>query len=354
MSGNDIAVELCGVVQQAYESDAGLRIVGGNTKAFYGRPCEGQELSVSGHSGVINYDPTELVITARSGTRLSDLENILTEQNQMLPFEPPHFGEAATLGGAIACGLSGPRKPYTGSARDFVLGIRCISGRAEHLQFGGQVMKNVAGYDVSRLMTGALGTLGVVTEASLKVLPKPEKEITLQFNMEQQSAIDQMNELAGLPVPLSAACWHDGIMRLRLSGTEQGVEAAQQKLGGEYDTAGDDFWMDLREQFLPFFSIDLPLWRLSVPPATKEIIIDGDTLLDWGGAQRWVCSNEDATNIREIVSRADGHATCFRNHREIGEVFHPLSKTLMQLHQNLKLSFDPKGILNPGRMYGDL
>jgi len=354
MPDSDIAAELSGSIQQAYESDTALRIVGGNTKAFYGRPCEGQELSTTEHCGVVSYDPTELVITARSGTRLSELENVLAEQNQMLPFEPPHFGEAATLGGTIACGLSGPRRPYSGSARDFVLGVRCISGRGEHLQFGGQVMKNVAGYDVSRLMAGALGTLSVVTEVSLKVLPKPDTEITLHFEMEQQPAIDRMNELAGQPVPLSAACWHGGVMHLRLSGTEQGVEAARQSIGGTLDSEGDNFWMQLREQTLPFFDNDTSLWRLSVPPATQKIEMEDSILVDWGGAQRWVCSNEGATKIREVVSRVDGHATCFRNQGEIDEVFHPLPDPLMQLHRNLKQSFDPKGIFNAGKMYDSL
>ncbi|MDH3693352.1 MAG: glycolate oxidase subunit GlcE [Gammaproteobacteria bacterium] len=354
MPDNDLAAKLSGVIQQANQSGEALRIVGGNTKAFYGRRCQGQALSTTEHSGVINYDPTELVITARSGTRLTELENVLAEQNQKLPFEPPHFGEAATLGGTIACGLSGPRRPYTGSARDLVLGIRCITGRGEHLQFGGQVIKNVAGYDVSRLMTGALGTLGLITEVSLKVLPKPETEITLQFAMEQQPAIDRMNELAGQPVPLSAACWYDGVMRLRLSGTEQGVRAAQQKVGGELNDEGDKFWMQLREQTLPFFENDAPLWRLSVPPATKVQELDENVLHDWGGAQRWLFSSEDPSKIRETVTQNDGHATCFRNHGDIDDVFHPIPEAIMQLHRNLKQSFDPKGILNPGRMYGDL
>ncbi len=351
MPDSDKVTELCGAVQQAQEFGTALRIVGGNTKAFYGSQCDGQELSTGEHSGIVNYDPTELVITARSGTRLSELESVLAEQNQMLPFEPPHFGDAATLGGTIACGFSGPRRPYTGSARDFVLGVRCITGRGEHLQFGGQVMKNVAGYDVSRLLTGALGTLGVITEVSLKVLPKSQTEITLQFEAEQQFAINRMNELAAQPVPLSAACWHDGFVRLRLSGTEQGVNAARRKVGGELVSEGDSFWMELREQMLPFFSSNRPLWRLSVPPATPKLALDGDAIVDWGGAQRWVCSDEDAKKIRASVTDIGGHATCFRNHENSDDVFHPLPETIMQLHRNLKQSFDPKGILNSGRMY---
>ncbi len=351
---NDIAAELSGVVQQAYESGTALRIVGSNTKAFYGRPrAAGQELSTSAHKGIVSYDPTELVVTARSGTRLSELENVLAEQNQMLAFEPPHFGDAATLGGTIACGFSGPRRPYTGSARDFVLGIRCLTGRGEHLQFGGQVMKNVAGYDVSRLMTGALGTLGIITEVSLKVLPTHETEVTLSFEMDQASAIDRMNELAGQAVPLSAGCWSDGIMRLRLSGTHQGVNAAQGKFGGEIDRLGSEFWLQLREHTLPFFNDKAPLWRLSVPPASKAIDLEKDVLVDWSGAQRWICINADADTIRSSVNQMGGHATCFR-HGNSEDVFHPLPDALMRLHRNLKQSFDPKGILNRGRMYEEL
>ena len=343
-------------VREAVRAKQPLQIVGGGTKQFYGRAPTGERLELAGHSGVVSYEPTELVITARSGTTLKDINTTLAEHGQMLPFEPPAFGEHATLGGTIACNLSGPRRPYQGAARDFVLGCRLVNGNSDVLHFGGEVMKNVAGYDVSRLQCGALGTLGVLLEVSLKVLPRPEADMTLVQECNAQEAIDTMNRLGGQPVPLSAAC-HDGNkMFLRLSGSEAGIVAAHKRIGGDVYDKSAEFWQQLNEQQLPFFDGDSPLWRLSLAPATPILNTKGRTLIDWGGAQRWIRSDEPMDQLRALATRAGGHATVFRNGAinsddNNGQPFHPLDAGLMQLHERLKQSFDPHGIFNPGRMY---
>jgi glycolate oxidase FAD binding subunit len=342
------------IVRAAAAEAAPLRIRGGDTKAFYGRQTNGQLLDVSGHAGIISYEPTELVITARAGTRLKDIEAALAESDQMLSFEPPHFGDGATLGGAVASGLSGPARPYTGALRDFLLGVVCINGAGERLSFGGQVMKNVAGYDISRLMAGAMGTLGVMLELSLKVLPKPTCELTLAFAVDAATAIATTAKWAAQPLPFSAAC-HDGeILRVRLSGSESGVNAAHQKIGGEEVADGDSYWQALREHRLPYFSNTQPLWRLSVPATTPATSINGQWILDWGGAQRWCVSDIPADLIRQQASSVGGHAILFRGGDRTSEVFHPLPAPLVTLHRRLKDAFDPKKILNPGRLYRDL
>ncbi|MFQ5938340.1 MAG: glycolate oxidase subunit GlcE, partial [Acidiferrobacterales bacterium] len=303
--------------------------------------------------GIVSYEPTELVLTARAGTPLKEVEATLDDGGQMLAFEPPHFGDGATLGGAIASGLSGPSRPYVGAVRDFVLGAVCVNGRGERLSFGGQVMKNVAGYDVSRLMAGAMGTLGVLLEISLKVLPRPASELSLVLSMGADEAISTMNTWAGQPLPISAAC-HDGeVLRVRLSGSDNGIRSAREKIGGEEITDGRVFWTELREQRLPFFADTTPLWRLSVPAATPVANLSGQWLFDWGGAQRLLVSDLPAETIREAASTAGGHAVLFRGGDRTGDVFHPLALPLAILHRRLKDAFDPKGILNPGRMYAD-
>jgi glycolate oxidase FAD binding subunit len=271
----------------------------------------------------------------------------------MLAFEPPHFGRGATLGGAIACGLSGPRRPYAGAVRDHVLGITCLNGAGQRLRFGGQVMKNVAGYDISRALTGSLGTLAVLLDITLKVLPRPETERTLRREVDAAEAIALLNRWAGMPLPLSAGCYHDGSLTVRLSGFEQGVNAAAVKLGGDVLPEAGAFWEDLREQRLAFFDDPRPLWRLSVAPATPPLPLQGDCLIDWGGAQRWFKSGLPAAALRKYAAAAGGHAMRFRN-SDGDDVFHPLPGPLLALHRRLKRSFDPAGILNPGRMYPEL
>ena len=334
-------------------ADAGtpLAIAGGGTKEFLGRITQAERFDVSGHRGIVTYEPTELVLSARGGTPLAEVNAALEARGQMLAFEPPAHGEAATVGGTIAAGLSGPARPYAGAARDFVLGTRVLSGKGEALRFGGEVMKNVAGYDVSRLMTGAFGTLGVLLEVSLKVLPRPAASRTLAFDVGAAEAIERCNAWAAKPVPVTGAC-HDGErLRVRLSGTEGGVEAAARTLGGEA-IEGDAFWTALREQTLPFFTrAGGALWRVSVPPGAGTMRVGGDVLVDWGGALRWLRTDAPADAVRTAAERAGGHATLFRGGDRTGEVFHPLPPAVRRLHERLKAAFDPSGIFNPGRMY---
>lgn len=335
-------------IAAAHERGTPLAIRGGGTKAFLGHPVDGAFLDVSALTGIVDYQPGELVVTARAGTRLAELETVLAEQGQMLSFEPPHFGADATLGGTIAAGLSGPRRPWGGAARDLVLGTRVINGRGELLHFGGDVMKNVAGYDVSRLMAGAYGTLGVLVSISLKVLPRPAAETTLVQQLDATTAITRMNELAGKPWPLSGAYWEAGELYLRLSGAERAVDAARDAIGGDVDD-DPDRWTRIRELQTPLTAGAEPLWRLSVPPAAPLADLPGDQALDWGGAQRWLVSDADPAPVRDAAEKAGGHATLFRGDHDAR--FHPLPDAMRKLHQRVKQSLDPAGILNPGRLY---
>ncbi len=346
-SDTDIANDLAARVREAAARRAPLAIRGGGTKRFYAGSPQGEPLDITGHRGIVSYEPTELVITARAGTPLADIEALLSEKSQMLGFEPPHFGTGATLGGTIACGLSGPRRPYAGSARDFVLGVKIINGKGEMLRFGGQVMKNVAGYDLSRLMAGAFGTLGVLLEVSLKVLPRPAREITLAFEMDAAQAIAKMNAWAAQPLPLSATAHLGETLYVRLSGSDSGLRAARARLGGETIENGDDFWRRLREHEHGFFGGDAPLWRLSVPPATAPIAQDGKWLLDWGGAQRWLKTDATAEHVAAAARAIGGYATLFRS-EESHTMRFAFTPPLIQLHRTLKQSFDPGGVLNLG------
>lgn len=346
-------------VQAAYESKSPLNIQGGCSKSFLGHAVNGDVLDVSQHQGIINYEPTELVLTARSGTRLSDIEDILASQNQMLGFEPPHFGSNATLGGTIACNLSGPRRAYAGAARDYVLGTRLLNGKGEDLHFGGEVMKNVAGYDVSRLVTGAMGTLGVLLEVSLKVLPKPESEITLMQQVNSLTATTRLHEWAQQPLPISASCFDGEQLMIRLSGTPTAVDAAVQKIGGEPLDNADAFWQSIREQTHEFFADDKPLWRLSIASTTSSLTVPDKVLSEWGSALRWIKTDLPAAAIQHMALAAGGHATLFRPsqlqaEQSPQEIFQPLPNGLMQLHRKIKTAFDPAAILNIGRMYPDI
>ncbi len=352
----DIAEALAGEVEQAFRDRAALCIRGSGSKDFLGREPAGRKLDVSRHRGVISYEPTELVLTARSGTRLSEIRDVLADQGQMLAFEPPAFGDEATLGGTIAAGLSGPRRPYAGSARDFVLGVTMLNGQGESGRFGGEVIKNVAGYDVSRLMAGAMGTLGVLLDVSLKVLPRPEAERTRVFKLSAAAALEKLTTLGRLPIPLSGAAWMEGRLYVRLSGSASGVSAAERELIGEplaeKEAAG--FWTGLREHRLDFFADDRPLWRLGLPPAAPELGLDGKGLIDWGGGQRWLFSALPAETIRDRAAAAGGHATLFRGGDRREAIFHPLSQAMLALHQRVKAALDPAGIFNPGRLYEGL
>jgi glycolate oxidase FAD binding subunit len=352
----DALTRYADAVREAAVSGSPLRLRGGGSKDFYGGALAGEVLDVSGYAGVVDYEPTELVMTARAGTPLAEIESVLKAKQQMLAFEPPHFGNA-TLGGCVAAGLSGPRRAAAGAARDFVLGVRLLDGAARDLRFGGQVMKNVAGYDVSRLIAGSMGTLGLILEVSLKVLPLPAVETTLRFELPQDAALRTMNQWAARPLPISATCYATNELVLRLSGAEAAVRAAMALLGGEIVADGAAFWTGLREQTLPFFTLatgdGTPLWRLSVPSNTAPLELAGPQLIEWGGALRWLRSAGAARSIREAAAAAGGHATLFRGADKSAGVFHPLAGPMLEVHRKLKQAFDPRGIFNRGRLYAE-
>ncbi|WP_434700030.1 glycolate oxidase subunit GlcE [Pseudomonas sp. D1-1] len=335
-------------VNRARASDTPLRIQGSNSKAFLGRQVAGEVLDTRAHRGIVDYDPTELVITARAGTPLRELLAALDAAGQRLPCEPPAFGADATVGGMVAAGLSGPRRPWAGSVRDYVLGTRMISGHGHLLRFGGEVMKNVAGYDLSRLLAGSFGCLGVITEVSLKVLPKPRHGLSIRLEIDSREALEKLAEWGRQPLPISAAS-HDGdCLRLRLEGGEGSVSAAHQRLGGE--AIDDQYWTELNEHRLPFFAEDLPLWRLSLPNATGPLDLPGAQLIDWAGAQRWL--KTDADTVQALAREWGGHAVCYRP-GATATPFQPLEPALLRYHRQLKAKLDPQGLFNPGRMYAE-
>jgi glycolate oxidase FAD binding subunit len=340
----DRAGQIADRVRAAAADATPLMIRGGGSKPWYGDPLTGEPLEIADHAGVVEYDPGELVLTCRAATPLAELRALLAENGQHLPFDPPAFGRTATIGGAVACGLSGPARPWSGALRDYLLGARIVNGRGEILHFGGQVMKNVAGYDVSRLMAGARGTLGVLLDVSFKVLPRPAAERTLRFDCPQDEAIRRMNAWAGQPLPLSGAAWSDGVLWLRLAGARSEVAGAAQTLNGQA-VEDDGSWQALREHELAFFAGDDPLWRLALPPAAAPLDLAGPCLVDWGGAQRWYRGNESAERIRAAVEAAGGHATLFRGPPGI-ERFHPLPAVAARLQERIRQAFDPHGILN--------
>jgi glycolate oxidase FAD binding subunit len=346
-------------IRQAAAQQRALRLRGGGTKDIYGQALNGDVLDTRTYHGIVDYDPTELVLTARCGTPLVEIEAALARQGQMLAFEPPHFGTGATLGGCVAAGLSGPRRRAAGALRDFILGASLMNYRGDVLRFGGRVMKNVAGYDVSRALAGSLGTLGLIMDVSLKVLPKPAIDVTLTCELDEVRALRKLNEWAGQPLPISADAWHAETLTLRLSGTASAVEAAVTKLSNEFtwkrsDAAGAArFWENIRDHNDPFFGGDAPLWRLSLPSTTMALMPEDDQLIEWGGALRWLRTHTDAALLRATVERAGGHATLFRAADKSAGAFHPLSPALRKIHIALKTEFDPSGVFNPGRMYGD-
>jgi len=366
----DISQQLQEQIQRADKETTPLRIVGGNSKAFYGctnhQLVDAETLSLADHQGVLNYEPTELVITARAGTPLQVIEKLLADNGQMLPFEPPAYADSATIGGTIACNFSGPRRAYTGAARDFLLGCKLINGRGEILSFGGEVMKNVAGYDVSRLMAGALGTLGVLLEVSLKVLPVAEMESTQLFQCSSIEALDKLHAWSQTPLPISASSFHQSILRVRLSGADKAVHAAMQTIGGENQADTENYWQQLKEQKLDFFADTQALWRISLASDADISELTGNNenncLIEWGGALRWLKNDSDnhsfRDNVRQTAAKFDGHASLFRlddktsRHQE--DKFQPLTPGLLRIHKNLKLAFDPNNILNPGRLYADI
>ncbi len=335
-----------------------LCLRGSGSKDFYGQSLVGELFDTQEYAGIVAYEPTELVLTARSGTPLAELEAVLAKSGQSLAFEPPYFGAGATLGGCVAAGLSGPRRVQAGAVRDFVLGVKMLDGNGELLTFGGQVMKNVAGYDVPRLLAGSLGTLGLMLEISLKVLPFPVAEQTLRFQLAQEQALALLNRYGGQPLPISASAWCDNVLHLRLSGAAAAVSAASRKLAGQPVSAEEatSFWLGLREQSHTFFAGDAPLWRIAVPSTCPALELPGAQLVEWGGAQRWMRGDTHSVDpaVRSVAEKAGGHATLFRADASMKTrfgTFQPLSAPLARIHRHLKSAFDPHGVFNPGRLY---
>lgn len=337
----------------ASESNQPLCIQGGATKSWYGNQVNGEVLDTRAYAGVIAYEPTELVLSVRAGTALKEIESLLDQHGQMLACEAPHFGEHATVGGMLAAGLSGPRRAYAGGIRDFVLGVTVMNGRGELLKFGGQVMKNVAGYDISRLMVGSMGALGLITEISLKVMPRPLLETSLAFALSEQDALHCLNKWAGQALPISASAYHAGRLMLRLSGSESAIRLAKQKLGGQDVHDDKTFWIGLREQQHHFFTPEqgLALLRLSLPSTAPALKLRTKTLVEWGGTQRWIWTHEPIQSVRELVQNWGGHVTQFRYADASQATFTPLHPALLKIHQQLKKTFDPFDIFNRGRLF---
>lgn len=347
----DLAESFTEQVRQARAHRTHVRIVGGDTKIRLGRRIEAPPLGIAEHTGILEYEPKELVLTARAGTPVAEIERTLETHGQQLGFEPPRFGPRATLGGTLASNLSGPARPWRGSVRDAVLGVRLVTGRGEHLRFGGKVMKNVAGFDVARLQAGAYGAFGIVTEISLRVLPKPECEVTLVIECALESALARMAAIAARPDPLSGMAWSAGSLHVRLAGTAAAVAAAQRRIGGNVlePAPAQAFWHALKEHELPFFSGDAPLWRLSVKPSLPVDTAGGQWLIDWGGAQRFLRARTTRANLEHAAGR--GHVSCLQAGPDAETFAQEPHPGLRALHMRLKQAFDPDRVLNPGRLY---
>ncbi|MFK8021344.1 MAG: glycolate oxidase subunit GlcE [Pseudomonadales bacterium] len=363
----DISEQLVDQVKTALANQTLLRIQGNNTKSALGRAVEEREeettaevISLSQHTGIVKYEPVELILTARAGTTLAEIDQALNQHNQMLACDPRRYKGKATIAGSLASNQSGSARPWVGSLRDHTLGIRLINGHGEHLQFGGQVLKNVAGYDVSRLQAGAMGTLGVITEVSVKVLPKPAASITLIKELSAEHALQEMNRLARSPKPLTGASWLDGQLYLRLQGAHSSVSATAMQWQKEWQAnaldaeKANDFWHKLREHELRFFqqrSPELPLWRFSVNPSAGHFLGSENWAFDWTGAQRWLQGDFDPQQLQDFALKAGGEVQMIEGGDRHGEVSFVANKVLKQIHQNVKAALDPQGIFNAGRLY---
>jgi glycolate oxidase FAD binding subunit len=342
-------------IADAHSTNTPLRLRGAGTKDFYGEHVEGELLSLRAYAGVVDYEPSELVICARCGTPLSAIETLLAQHGQYLPFEPPGFGGDPSIGGVIAAGLSGPQRARSGAARDFVLGAVLLSIDGKALHFGGKVMKNVAGFDLSRLLCGSLGILGPILEVSLKVQPLPRAQQTLCISMSAGEALQSFNTWSGQPLPISACAWHDGRAWVRLCGTESALRAARERLGGDVLDleSATQWWQSLRHQTHPFFADACALWRVSLPSTAPDLALSSAAFIEWGGALRWYAGETDPSHIRQLAANAGGSALHWRGGAP-GQRFAPLSASVLELHRRLKEQFDPHRIFNRGRLIADL
>lgn len=358
----DVSPALLRIVDQVREAAASrrpLRVRGGGSKDFYGEAGSGDLLETAGYHGIVSHEPSELVISVRAGTPLRELEQALARHGQCLAFEPPHFGANATVGGMVAAGLAGPSRRAGGSVREHVLGVTLLAGEGELMRFGGQVMKNVAGYDISRAIAGSLGTLGVLVDVSLKVVARPAAQATWRLHCAQDEALQRLNAWAREPLRIQASAWHDGVLCVRAAGTQAAIDAVRAALkGSEVDEAeARAWWISVREHTHAFFASvasNASLWRLAVPATAAPIALPGSTLLEWGGAQRWLASEADADEVRSAAGAASGHATLFRRGGALSPqvpVFTPLDPVQARIHRALKQAFDPRGVFNPGRLY---
>lgn len=348
--------ELCNRVENAARDGTALRPVGSGSKDFYGGALQGETVDMTQWSGIISYEPTELVMTVKAGTPLAEVEAALAEKNQELAFEPPRLSSNSTIGGAVLAGLSGPARLARGPVKDYLLGCTIIDGKGQLLHFGGTVMKNVAGYDVSRVLPGSLGTLGIAVDLSIKVMPKAIAEATLVFDLPFTKANRQINDWLAMPLPINASAYTDNSLYVRLRGAQAAIESARSSMGGrELDPAeAQTFWDSLRDQTHDFFKDEGELWRLALPPTVTDLALSGEVLTEWAGGQRWLKPGPGLSveMIRGVADRAGGHATLYRSvpNGKRDAVFHRPAKPMLGIQRRLKEQFDPAGIFSPGRM----
>ncbi len=358
----DCTEEFVEQIQAAITHKHCLQIIGGNSKGFYGRPdsparCD-SILNVSSHTGILYYEPSELVLRARAGTPIAEINHLLAKNRQCLSFNPPCYSKHTTLGGVVASGLTGPNRPYWGSVRDAVLGLQIINGEANVLNFGGQVIKNVAGYDLSRFLVGSLGTLGLINEVTVKVIP--QNELTRSFVSESANTLDSIKCISQLKyrsLPLSASCIHNNFLTIQFSGPEKLISNIESKLDNRWQETDNHFWSDLRDHKLEFFKKTKSLWRLNLS-ATDELNFSSlkhyqSELIEWDGRLRWLTGNFDESELRQLVNKVQGQACSFRNQNSVNFVFQPLSPEIKHLSTQIKQTFDPHGVFNPNKMYSD-
>lgn len=357
-----VVQEFADQIIAAGQSNQKICITGSGSKDWYGAPLQGKKLSTLQYSGIISYQPDELVITVKAGTSLREVEAVLETKNQQFSFEPPHYGANATIGGMVCAGLAGPGRISAGSLRDFVLGVKVMDGKGQILNFGGTVMKNVAGYDISRLLPGSLGTLALLLDVSIKVLPKPAATQTVSVAIDQQNAIQLMNSLAAQPWPLNASAWFNQTLYLRLCGAKAAVKSAVETFNTKYgmqsvaDESATAFWLSLKEQTHPWFERQKPtdLWRLSLP-TNSPVFNDEDTLIEWHGGQRWLKGFHPADEIKALARSHQGHASIFSSPQKQPQMLssltdNPLTKGLAIVQKRLRDSFDPLGVFDTERL----